>query len=113
MKKEKLLPIGKQLQKANYAEKHPFSFVVSKDEFRNLQTEKAVEVSGLSYEYYCEIEKEGWLSMFQDLFYDDLEHMNLLPKTKSHSKIGKNMRIKQALGIMPEYTNNSKNELCI
>lgn len=50
----------KELKIEGFDLKDPSRYVVSLAEFMELKAENAEEVQGLSYEEYCEIEREGW-----------------------------------------------------
>lgn len=102
-----------KLKEDNFDMKNPLQFVVSKEEFEQLQKENADEVAGLTYEQYCEIEKEGWFNMFKDTFYDSLNMMGLLSVQNFTAPIAKKMAIMQALGIPQVLSDDNNKGLCV
>jgi hypothetical protein len=54
-----------KLLEEKYDLKNPSWYVVSYQEFEQLNAEHSPEVEGLSYEEYCEIEHECWNEMLK------------------------------------------------
>ena len=53
------------LQEENFDVRNPMKFVVSLEEYEQLKAEHSSDVEGLSYEEYCELERECWNQMYQ------------------------------------------------
>ncbi len=76
MKKGGKLPVGNTITPDINESNLPFCFVVSREEFKDLQSEIFQDVNGLSYEEYCSIESEGWWNQFKDLFGEYIKFSN-------------------------------------
>jgi hypothetical protein len=54
------------LHEQNFDTKNPDVYVVTLSEYEQLQGEHVAEVEGMSYEEYCETEKECWNEMLKE-----------------------------------------------
>lgn len=106
IKMNNILQTETKLKEDGIEKKNPLQFIVSMDEFKLLQKNNSDETAGLTYEQYCETEREGWFSMFTDLFYDSLNMMGLLPVQKFSTPVAKKMAILQALCVPQVQTND-------
>lgn len=75
-----MISIGKELKRKGYYLKNPSRYVVSLEEFEQLKQDNDEDVIGISYEEYCEIEREGWNDMAKAMFHKEFEALNIIPK---------------------------------
>jgi hypothetical protein len=65
-KKNNIAKFVTEVVELGFENKYPTLYVVSKQEFEELQREHASEVESLSYEEYCAIESECWHDMLKE-----------------------------------------------
>lgn len=86
MENMKLLLKDNELRRKDFDLRNPSRFVVSLNEFKELKIMNDEDVIGLTYEEYCEIEKEEWNSMATELFHKPFELLDVIPNRNNRNK---------------------------